>query len=345
MMAGVPPAPSSLSESSPPVTVVGAGVVGLTCALRLAEAGYAVRVVARERLGATTSSVAAAMWLPYRAFPFDRVLAWSRAGYDEFVRLAAGEPAAGVVVRSGVELQREDGPAPWWAGVVPGLERVESVPDGFAFGWRFAAPIVDMSRYLSWLEAQLAALDVVPEQADLADLADLGALAGGADPGGLSARPAGGSVVVNCSGLGAREVVPDPTVVPVRGQVVVVEQIGLDEWIADESDDDRPLTYVIPRIDDIVLGGTAQEGDFDTEVDPATADGILRRATALVPGLAGARVLAHKVGLRPGRPAVRLEADPARGVVHCYGHGGSGVTLSWGCAAEVVDLVGRAVRS
>jgi D-amino-acid oxidase len=336
-MASVSPA----SSPSPPpvtsaasVTVVGAGVVGLTCALRLAEAGYAVRVVARERLGATTSSVAAAMWLPYRAFPFDRVLAWSRAGYDEFVRLAADEPAAGVVVRSGVELQRHDGPAPWWAGVVPGLERVESVPDGFAFGWRFAAPIVDMSRYLPWLEAQLAAHGAVVEAADLADLAelaDLEALAGG--------------VVVNCSGLGARAVVPDPTVVPVRGQVVVVEQVGLDEWIADESDDDRPLTYVIPRIDDIVLGGTAQEGDFDTEVDPATADGILRRATALVPALAGARVVAHKVGLRPGRPTVRLEADPARGVVHCYGHGGSGVTLSWGCAAEVVDLVGIVGRA
>jgi D-amino-acid oxidase len=311
------------------VTVVGAGVVGLTCALRLAEAGYAVRVVARERLGATTSSVAAAMWLPYRAFPFDRVLAWGLVGYDEFVRLAADEPAAGVVVRSGVELQRHDSPAPWWADAVPGVERVDAVPDGFTFGWRFATPIVDMSRYLTWLEARLAAHGVVPEPADLTNLDELAALAGG--------------IVVNCSGLGARALVPDPTVAPVRGQVVVVDQIGLDEWIADESDEDRPLTYVIPRIDDVVLGGTAQERDFDREVDPATADDILRRATALVPALAGARILAHKVGLRPGRPAVRLEAEPARGVIHCYGHGGSGVTLSWGCAAEVVDLVGRAV--
>jgi D-amino-acid oxidase len=350
-MAGVPPSPSlpspssPSSPSSPPVTVVGAGVVGLSCALRLAEAGYAVRVVARERLGATTSSVAAAMWLPYRAFPFDRVLAWGLVGYDEFVRLAADEPAAGVVVRSGVELQRRDGPAPWWADAVPGVERVEDVPDGFAFGWRFATPIVDMSRYLPWLEGRLAAQGIVPESADLADLEALarpGAPAGSADSGGPSARPTGG-VVVNCSGLGARALVPDPTVTPVRGQVVVVDQVGLDEWIADESDDDRPLTYVIPRIDDIVIGGTAQEGDFDPEVDPATADDILRRATALVPALADARVVAHKVGLRPGRPSVRLEAEPARGVVHCYGHGGSGVTLSWGCAAEVVDLVGRAV--
>ena len=48
-------------------------------------------------------------------------------------------------------------------------------------------------------------------------------------------------------------------------------------------------------------------------------------------------MLRHKVGLRPVRPAVRLERDGH--VVHCYGHGGAGVTLSWGCADEVVALV------
>lgn len=336
-----------------PVTVVGAGVVGLTCGLRLAEAGYGVRVVARERLGATTSSVAAAMWLPYRAFPQDRVLAWGRVAYDVFHRLASDEPAAGVVVRPGVELQRAEGPAPWWADAVPGLERIDDVPDGYAFGWRFPTPVVDMSRYLAWLEARLAAHGVVPEPADVVDLADLAGLAG-LDGTGADHAGANHTVVVNCSGLGARALVPDPQVTPVRGQVVVVEQFGLDEWIADESDD-HPLTYVIPRIDDVVVGGTAEEGVDSLEVDPVTADDILRRATALVPALAGARVLRHKVGLRPARPAVRLEAEdvPVAGsagggtagatVVHCYGHGGAGVTLSWGCAAEVVDLVDRAV--
>jgi len=60
-----------------------------------------------------------------------------------------------------------------------------------------------------------------------------------------------------------------------------------------------------------------------------------------VPRLAGARVLRHAVGLRPARPEVRLEAETTRStrVVHCYGHGGAGVTLSWGCADEVVGLV------
>jgi D-amino-acid oxidase len=144
---------------------------------------------------------------------------------------------------------------------------------------------------------------------------------------------------VNCSGLGARDLVPDGEVTPVRGQVVVVEQVGLDEWLVDDGDD-IALTYVVPRIDDIVVGGTAEEGRFDLDVDPETAAGILARATSLVPALADAREITHKVGLRPARPTVRLEAEHREGrtVVHCYGHGGAGVTLSWGCAADVVDL-------
>jgi D-amino-acid oxidase len=54
-------------------------------------------------------------------------------------------------------------------------------------------------------------------------------------------------------------------------------------------------------------------------------------------------VKAVRVGLRPARPAVRLETEGTPGgvIVHCYGHGGAGVTLSWGCAEEVADVVAR----
>ena len=59
------------------VIVVGAGVVGLSCAVRLLEAGHRVDVVARDLPLETTSAVAAALWYPYRALPQDRVTAWS----------------------------------------------------------------------------------------------------------------------------------------------------------------------------------------------------------------------------------------------------------------------------
>jgi len=151
----------------------------------------------------------------------------------------------------------------------------------------------------------------------------------------LSRLPTGGDVVVvNCSGLGARLLGGDRSVVPVRGQVVYVEQVGLDRWWLDGA----APTYVVPRSKDIVVGGTDDEGDWSRTPSPEVAEAMLSRATRLVPELEGARVLRHKVGLRPVRPAVRVER--VGDVVHCYGHGGAGVTMSWGTADEVVALVG-----
>ena len=100
--------------------------------------------------------------------------------------------------------------------------------------------------------------------------------------------------------------------------------------------------YVVPRSRDIVVGGTDDEGEWDRRPDPEVARRILERAVTLVPALAEAQVIRHRVGLRPARPAVRLEAEESEGrrLVHCYGHGGAGVTLSWGCADEVALLVG-----
>jgi D-amino-acid oxidase len=123
--------------------------------------------------------------------------------------------------------------------------------------------------------------------------------------------------------------------------VVRLSQIGLDTVWLDASG--VTPTYVVPRSADIVVGGTDEEGSWELRPDPATAADIMARATALVPSLATARVLGHRVGLRPGRGSVRLERQERRRaspVIHCYGHGGAGVTLSWGCAEEVAALVG-----
>lgn len=298
------------------VIVVGAGVVGLTCAVRLLEAGHRVDVLARDLPLETTSAVAAAIWYPYRALPQDRVTAWSGASYAEFVGLA-GEHGTGVRMVTGTEVFRERRPDPWWRSAVPSLDRETALPAGYRDGWTFVTPVVEMPVYLRWLATAVR---------------DLG---GTITRMNLSGPPEGSDVVVNCSGLGARLLGGDRTVVPVRGQVLYVEQVGLDRWWLDE---DGP-TYVVPRSHDIVVGGTDEEGDWSRTPSPATAADILARATRLVPELENARVVRHKVGLRPMRPAVRVERTGR--VVHCYGHGGAGVTLSWGTADEVAALVGN----
>jgi D-amino-acid oxidase len=296
------------------VIVVGAGVVGLTCAVRLLEDGHRVDVVARDLPLETTSAVAAAIWYPYRAGPQARVSAWSATTYDVLTGLAA-DVTTGVRMVPGTEVHVEAAPDPWWLPAVPGLERTTAVPPGYGAGWSFPAPVLEMPIYLRWLAGRVEELGGTLTRVNVQGL------------------PQGGDLVVDCAGLGARLLAADLSVTPVRGQVLYVEQWGLDRWWLDAAGP----TYVVPRSGEVVVGGTDEEGDWSRTPSAVVAGDILARASRLVPELAGARVLRHKVGLRPARPSVRVERVGR--VVHCYGHGGAGVTLSWGCAAEVAALV------
>jgi D-amino-acid oxidase len=302
------------------VVVVGAGVVGLSCAVRLLEAGHRVNVVARDLPLETTSAVAAALWYPYLARPADRVTAWARATYTALERLA-DEADAGVRMVPGTEVHRSRQADPWWRDAVPALTRVGALDPPYTDGWTFVAPVAEMPVYLTWLVTRL------------------GELGGTLTRMALAALPDRAEVLVNASGLGSRRTADDPSVAPVRGQVVLLEQVGLDRWWLDPSGP----AYVVPRSRDIVVGGTEEPGEWDRRPDPEAAQRILARGVGLVPSLAGARVVGHRVGLRPARPEVRVErvtTKDGRLVVHCYGHGGAGVSLSWGCADEVVGLVG-----
>lgn len=296
------------------VIVVGAGVVGLSCAVRLLEAGHRVDVLARDLPLETTSAVAAALWYPYRALPQDRVTEWAGVSYVEFVGLS-GDPETGVRMLTGTEVFTSRQPDPWWRPAVPSLDRETALPAAYRDGWTFVAPVVEMPVYLSWLSTRVQELGGTITRMN------------------LSALPGGGDMVVNCAGLGSRLLGTDRSVVPVRGQVLYVEQLGLDRWWLDSAGP----TYIVPRSNDIVVGGTEEEGDWSRTPRPDTARDILARAAQLEPALEKATVLRHKVGLRPVRPAVRVER--VDDLVHCYGHGGAGVTLSWGTADEVAALV------
>ena len=308
------------------VIVVGAGVVGLTCAVRLAEAGHEAHVLARDLPPETTSSVAAALWYPYRALPQDKVTAWAARTYRALTRLAE-QAGSGVRVRDGVELLGAAAPEqPWWRPAVPDLATVTDPAPGYPRGWRLPLPIAEMDTYLGYLVGRLERAGGTVTRARLAGLPTSG-------------------VVVNATGLASRALAGDTSLHPVRGQVVRVAQTGVEEWllVSETSAAERPM-YVVPREHDVVIGGTAQDGDWTLQPDPATAREILARAVELVPALRTAEVLGHRVGLRPARPSVRLESVPHTdgsrgGVVHCYGHGGAGVTLSWGCADDVLTEV------
>jgi D-amino-acid oxidase len=306
-------------------TVVGGGVIGLTCALELARAGHRARVVTADPVQRTTSAVAAAVWFPYRAFPADAVLRWAGASLEAFGRLA-DHPASGVALRPGTIVDRVPEPDLWWTPAVPEHRPATAaeLPAGAPYGTRCTLPVVDMGRYLPWLAGECAAAGVAVTADRVVRLTDVP-----------------GDVVVVAAGLASGSLLGDDTMVPLQGQVVRLADPGLEGWLIDE-DNPAGMTYVVPRGRDVVVGGTAVAGATSTEPDPTVEAAILERACALVPTLRGQPVLSRAVGLRPGRPAVRLDRTQVDGrpVIACYGHGGAGVTLSWGCAADVVRLVG-----
>ncbi len=312
--------------------VVGCGVIGLTAAIRLREAGAEVKIVTESSPLESTSNVAAALWYPYKAYPEERVLLWGKKTFEVFEELA-DIPESGVRMREGLEVWREPVPDPWWMSAVPSVRRctVDELPPGYRDGHAFVAPVVEMPIYLGYLLDRFTGAGGRVERRTLFSLEDAGE----------------GGVVVNCAGLGARRLAGDPSMVPIRGQIVRVSNPGLERFLLDE-DNPEGVTYVVPRSVDCILGGTAEEGEWDTEPDPEVAAGILRRCATLEPRLAQAEVLEHRAGLRPGRPEIRLEREEvARGVprIHNYGHGGSGVTLSWGCAEETLRLVRQTLAS
>jgi D-amino-acid oxidase len=202
------------------------------------------------------------------------------------------------------------------------------LPESRPFGFVFETARVETRIYLPYLVRRFQALGGKIVRREIKNLSD----ALGESPN-----------VVNCAGLGTLAFLPDKELVPIRGQIIRVEKLPIERILLDEEDDgEGNIAYVVPRSNDCILGGVAQVGNWSLEPDEATAQGIIERCALLAPEVREARILEHLVGLRPGRSSVRLEKEQVPGggtVVHNYGHGGGGVTLSWGCAEEVVRLL------
>jgi D-amino-acid oxidase len=185
-------------------------------------------------------------------------------------------------------------------------------------------PCVQAPQYLDWLTRRFA---------------DLGGRIAIQSVGRLDELP--DPVIVDCAGADAAALTGDRDLTPVRGQVAYVRSQRPLRFMVDELGPNA-LAYILPRPDVVVLGGTAEEGDRDLTPREETTREILSKTRRMQPELAEATFVGAAVGLRPARPEVRLESthtDDGRLVVHDYGHGGSGFTLSWGCADEVAATV------
>lgn len=350
------------------VVVIGAGVSGLTTALVLARRGWRVTVLADAFGADTVSTVAGAVW----EFPpsvcgrhhdqavLARSAGWAMTSYHRFAQLAAN-PHAGVSLRPAVFYfchRVEDHPAE-----LHKMRQLEQRLPGFLYdpelitahginpdtgiidAYSHLTATVDTDRYLVWLtqQAQRCGVAIIHRTVR----------------GPLVSRQQqlcaefGAEVIVNCTGLGSLELCPDTTMDPHRGAVLRVlndgttmPRINAVHAVANDPDTvGQNMIFIVPRGEDrLLIGGLVEPGEWGTDVnaeDQAIRD-MLARAVEFLPALGDAQPDSAdplRVGLRPFRAAgVRVQPQPGTSILHNYGHGGAGVTLSWGCAEEVADL-------
>jgi D-amino-acid oxidase len=353
------------------ILVIGAGVVGLTTALCARRAGYRVVVVADRFAPNVTSEVAGSLWeWPPAAcgdhrneISLERSKSWYMTSYVRFQRLAA-DPRTGVQIRPAVHYFRrpiEESPIQYRKMLevrrhVPGFRRSATLAEeygvneavGVCDAYTHLAPMVGTDTYLRWLLKQAAqeGCQIIHDhiEGDLAEhsqqILDR-----------FSAH-----TIVNCSGLGSAELTGE-RMYPVRSALVYAHNDGrsmprIDSahcMAHDDSMGGQNMVFIMPcGTARLVLGGLVEPGEWRTDLGldnyPPIRD-MLARCQDFLPVLRHATLVAEptvRVGLEPVRSdGVRLEHQYDTRIVHNVGHGGSGVTFSWGCAEEAVNLLAR----
>jgi len=303
------------------IAIIGAGVAGLTCGTLFAERGWNTTILADE-IG-TASTAAAAIWYPYDTGPTNRTISWALVTYERLTNLLSDADSGVSMIQMRMYSRSGDLEIPDWAIPLGAKWSSSEIPTAFVSGFTLDVPLMDTAVYLDYLVRRFnragGVLDLCKHVFDLEGL------------------DSAFDVIVNCTGIGARTLVSDSDLEPHRGQIVCVPKLNLASAIVS---DDAPLMYAIPRRSDCVFGGTNDISDDRAVDDDATARIIDECSNVL--SIEKPHPICVKVGLRPfRRTGVRLESarlTDERPVIHNYGHGGSGFTLSWGCAEEVFRL-------
>ncbi|KAL1861098.1 hypothetical protein Plec18170_001613 [Paecilomyces lecythidis] len=341
--------------------IIGAGVVGLTTALELrARYPSATIIIAARYLPGDTAKDYTSAWGGANWFPAARDNGpqedWEAITYRMFGELSSQRPEAGIQpmpIRWHYERPIDEvgikTPATgklWFEKLVGGLKKIEEkdLPRGCAFGFEMDSFVIDVQKYLPWLQMEATRLGIELHRRVFKHIKDV-----------FTAYPQA-TTVFNCTGIGALTLggVEDQKIFAARGQILLVE--GPEEPIRRMAfrapHRDGEATHVFPRGErgGVILGGCRQKDNWDGEADMEFADVIKKRCCALVPELGDPKdlkIIKHGVGLRPGRVGgSRVECETMDGklVIHNYGAGGTGFQASWGLAKYAVDLLPTTAR-
>ncbi|KAL6399810.1 hypothetical protein AUP68_17218 [Ilyonectria robusta] len=345
-----------MPNSMPSFLVIGAGVVGLTTALELrtryptAKITIAAKLLPGDSAPEYTSAWGGANWFP-AARDNGPQEDWEAITYRKFKELSSARPECGIQpmnIRWHYEASIDEvgikTPATgklWFEELVGGLEKIEAkdLPSGTVFGFEMASFVIDVQKYLPWLQSEAMRLGIEVHRRVFGHIKDAFRLYPQA------------TTIFNCTGIGALTLggVEDDKIFSARGQILLVE--GPEEPIRKMAfrapHRDGEATHVFPRGErgGVILGGCRQKHNWDGEADMEFAEVIKKRCCALVPELGppeDLKVIKHGVGLRPGREGgarVASELIQDRLLIHNYGAGGTGFQASWGLARYAVDLV------
>lgn len=353
------------------VAVLGGGVIGISTALYLELRGYSTAIYTEkipfrdEPAPRFATPYAAASIKPASVTMSGQQLALSIS--QDVFRLFADAGSMGVRQQPHFVVYERDRADPAYAEVVRGFRRLSEVerhpkrPGARSvFGWQFEAYFAELPAYLSRCYALYESIGghVFERSLTRDDCRDLP-----------------GEALVNCTGLGARDLFPDPRPWTVHvGHQVLADGVSLVRNDAGEpfsynytrdpdavEDGTAGEVYAYPRMDTLVLGGSRIEVSPDDEWNgdvPGRSRSvggvevpsrIVELNEELLETYAGVTLeqgtLTGRYGFRPVRDpdghGVRLErvSLDGRPVVHNCGHGGAGVTLSWGSAAKACELV------
>ena len=331
------------------VVVVGAGITGLSSAVCIKEVYPEVHVtLLAEQFSPNTASDKAGALIHPTSPGSTRQQKWFKESYEHFKRISCSADASesGVSLTFGYGL--ESSPRPWfYQDTVLGLRMVTeterqmmNLPD--LKSWLFYGTfVVNCRQYLPWLMRQFSGKGGVVVRTRVSCLQEL-----------FSEF----DIVVNCSGLGARELTQDSSLTPAWGQGRLVKAPWIKYFVfahlpqsRSSSDDSiEEVVDIFPRTDGLFVGGVKVHGKEEGPVEDRYRRRIQRRVEEIVPSLSNAPTIDEWTGVRPIRNTVQLsieEGAPGKCVIHNYGHGGYGITFSWGCALEVADFIGEVLAN
>jgi D-amino-acid oxidase len=307
------------------IAVIGAGVIGLTSALRLLEQGFDVTIFARDIYENTTSRAAPALWVPFRAHPEELIIKWGRRSREVYLTLPE---ESGVILMDAIEFRRANEDIPIWAKMLDSYDKTptDQLPPTYTQSFTARIHKIDSSVFLDYLiqQVQQRGGKIIQQYVD--SLTDVD-----------TTFP----LIINCSGVWSNQLVPDPESFPICGQYLLTDKPpGLNKILL-ASVDTTSCALVVPRARDCYISGTAIDHVWNTKPEEKVSQLLLEHAISLEPLLANIKIQRAGIGLRPGRKAVRLSCEEladGRMVIHNYGHGGAGFTTAWGCADEVVGM-------